>query len=91
MTNNPLETTHGAVTDAYPFVSSGGSTVYETLRYNDGFVSCNCPGWIFRKNCKHAREVHAGRAVATTLSLPRMNTITEAHSARRKLKIRGAT
>ena len=41
---------------------------YETLRYTDGSMSCNCPGWTRRvaadgtRSCKHTRSVHMGTA-----------------------------
>ena len=43
---------------------------YETLRYEDGSTSCNCPGWTRRittdgsRSCKHTRSVDLGRADA---------------------------
>ena len=39
---------------------------YETLRYTDQSMSCNCPGWTRRvaadgsRSCKHARAVDMG-------------------------------
>ena len=41
---------------------------YETLRYTDGALSCNCPGWTRRiaadgtRSCKHTRAVDLVRA-----------------------------
>ena len=43
---------------------------YETLRYTNGSLSCNCPGWTRRvaadgsRSCKHTRAVDLGRADA---------------------------
>lgn len=43
---------------------SSPDTVYETLRYSDGSVSCDCPGWTRRavRTCRHTRAVIAGDA-----------------------------
>lgn len=41
---------------------------YETLRYTDQSLSCNCPGWTRRvaadgsRSCKHTRAVDMGTA-----------------------------
>jgi len=43
--------------------SSNPNKVYETLVYQDGSVSCNCPGWTRRvapdgsRSCKHTVKV----------------------------------
>ena len=29
---------------------------YYIIRGDDGVVYCNCPGWRFRKDCKHLRD-----------------------------------
>lgn len=46
---------------AWSFPSSGGSTVYEVLLYDDGVLSCNCPGWVYcrkgERGCKHTRSI----------------------------------
>ena len=46
------------------FQSSSGSGTYETLQYNDGSLSCDCPGWTRRaiRSCKHTRAVELGDA-----------------------------
>ena len=49
----------------YWFESSSGGPPHETLRYNDGTLSCSCPGWCKRnvggvRTCKHVRIVKAG-------------------------------
>jgi hypothetical protein len=54
-----------AAVHVYWFESSSGSGSYETIRYNDGTVSCNCPGWTKRtrnggRECKHTRAVLSG-------------------------------
>lgn len=55
-----------AVTYAWRFLSSDGDRTYETLRYTDGSLSCDCPGWTRRvgangeRTCKHCREVQMG-------------------------------
>lgn len=41
---------------------------YETLRYTDQSMSCNCPGWTRRvaadgsRSCKHIRSIDMGTA-----------------------------
>ena len=47
---------------AWAFPSSSGSTVYETTLDEEGDLSCNCPGFIFKKkgqerSCKHTRQI----------------------------------
>lgn len=49
--------------------SRDDSTLYQTLAYTDHTLSCDCPGWKFKKKntggdrtCKHARLVEAGLA-----------------------------
>lgn len=47
--------------------SSPGKT-YQTLVYVDGSMSCECPGWKFKRKtaangdrtCKHVRDIDAG-------------------------------
>ena len=51
--------------DAWAFPSSKGTTTYEVVRQSDGSLTCNCPGWVFKKKdaireCKHTRLVQAG-------------------------------
>ena len=47
---------------------------YETLRYTDGALSCNCPGWTRRiaadgtRSCKHTRSVDLNRADAQCIA-----------------------
>jgi hypothetical protein len=50
----------------WKFQSSSGTGTYETLKYNDGSLSCDCPGWTRRaiRSCKHTRWVEAGEANA---------------------------
>jgi hypothetical protein len=44
------------------YISSNGTTVYTAVRWKKSQqCSCNCPGWAFRKSCKHSKKV----AVAT--------------------------
>jgi len=47
---------------AWAFPSSSGSTIYETTLDDQGILSCNCPGFIFKKkgqerSCKHTRRI----------------------------------
>ena len=57
-----------AIAKVWIFASSSGRGTYETLRYDDGTTSCNCPGWTRRvtpdgsRSCKHTRLVDMGRA-----------------------------
>ena len=37
--------------------SSNGKKSYEILLYENGTLSCNCPGWRFRKECRHTKEI----------------------------------
>lgn len=52
------------------FRSSSGSGMYETLKYDDGSLSCDCPGWTRRaiRSCKHTRAVENGDANAMAQS-----------------------
>lgn len=50
------------VVTAWAFPSSSGSTTYETTLDDEGTLSCNCPGFIFKKkgqerSCKHTRQI----------------------------------
>ena len=47
---------------AWAFPSSSGSTTYETTLDEVATLSCNCPGFIYKKagqtrGCKHTRQV----------------------------------
>jgi len=52
------------------FKSSSGTHVYETIRYDDGSHSCDCPGWCKRpiRSCKHTRAAELGDANSIALS-----------------------
>jgi hypothetical protein len=58
-----------AAVHVYWFASSTSSKTYETIRYDDGTCSCDCPGWCKRvasngcRSCKHTRMVDAGIGV----------------------------
>jgi hypothetical protein len=47
---------------------SNPDKTYETLRYTDQSISCNCPGWTRRvaadgsRSCKHTRSIDMGTA-----------------------------
>jgi hypothetical protein len=46
--------------EEWRFPSSSGAAVYTMKRHPDGSLSCNCPGWIFKRSgqersCKHTR------------------------------------
>ena len=59
-----------SIAKSWMFESSSSSKEYETLQYEDGSTSCNCPGWTRRvapdgsRSCKHTRAVDMGRADA---------------------------
>ena len=64
-----------AVLAAWAFPSSSGSTTYETTLDEAGTLSCNCPGFIFKKKgqargCKHTRQIepYTARLLAQTLT-----------------------
>jgi hypothetical protein len=63
-----LTSEHGAIAKAWTFDSSSGTAKYQTLQYSDGYVSCDCRGWINRcapdgtRSCKHTRMVDMGNA-----------------------------
>lgn len=54
--------------ESWLFESSSSAKTYETLRYADGSLSCNCPGWTRRttangeRTCKHTRLAECGLA-----------------------------
>lgn len=53
---------HPPVTAAWAFASTHGTTTYETLLYTDGTLSCDCPGWVYRKagrarGCRHTKDL----------------------------------
>ena len=38
-------------------ITSSSGSVYTLRRVNGAKVTCNCPGFKFYKNCKHAKKV----------------------------------
>lgn len=55
------------INTAYGFQSSSSTEVYQTLVFEDGKITCNCPGWTRRivdgvRTCKHVRFVEMGIA-----------------------------
>jgi len=55
------------ITDFHVMPSSDGMKTYQVLKYKDGSLSCDCPGWTKRcvngvRTCKHVRLVQAGCA-----------------------------
>ena len=57
------------ISQVWQFPSDSNPDVeYETLRYTDGSLSCNCPGWTRRiaadgtRSCRHTRCIDMGRA-----------------------------
>ena len=58
-----------SISEVWTFASDSNSDRdYQTLRYPDGTLSCNCPGWTRRvagdgsRSCKHTRWVDLGQA-----------------------------
>ena len=55
--------------------SSNPNKNYESLKYSDGSLSCNCPGWCRRvtadgyRTCRHTRSVDAGTADSECVSM----------------------
>lgn len=48
--------TNDAVSD--DFVSSKGTDVYHaTASHNEELCNCTCPGWIYRRKCRHVTEL----------------------------------
>ena len=50
------------IVGAWAFPSSSGSTTYETTLDEVATLSCNCPGFIYKKagqtrGCKHTRQI----------------------------------
>ena len=41
-----------------------GTSIYTATLWADGTTSCNCPGWRFRRTCKHS-----ARAVSLTTTV----------------------
>ena len=57
------------ISQDWTFASDSNPDIdYETLRYTDQSMSCNCPGWTRRvaadgsRSCKHTRAVDMGTA-----------------------------
>ena len=57
------------ISQVWTFASdSNPDREYQTLRYTDESLSCNCPGWTRRlaadgsRSCKHTRWVDLGQA-----------------------------
>jgi hypothetical protein len=36
---------------------SDPTKTYEVMKYDDGSHSCNCPGWVYRRSCRHIKEI----------------------------------
>ncbi len=57
------------ISQVWTFTSDSNPDInYETLRYTDQSMSCNCPGWTRRvaadgsRSCKHTRSIDMGTA-----------------------------
>lgn len=58
-----------SISQVWTFTSDSNPDInYETLRYTDQSMSCNCPGWTRRvaadgtRSCKYTRAVDMGTA-----------------------------
>jgi len=63
--------------------AAGQEVKYEVLLYDDGCISCNCPGWTFKRKgkpreCKHTREMVV--MANETVELYKSGALTETHS-----------
>lgn len=59
---------------AFAFRSSSSLTVYESLLYSDGSMTCNCPGWTIKKkdkerDCTHLKTIRDGRVNLALMEL----------------------
>lgn len=67
---------------AWATPSSHGTTTYETILHFDGTLSCNCPGWTFKRGdtrgCKHTK-LYASDAEAILTRLRAGEVITSPH------------
>jgi len=39
------------------YESSSSSRIYTVRLNKDGSLSCNCPGWIYRRTCRHVKDM----------------------------------
>jgi len=42
--------------------SSNPDVIYKIIEGNDGTIYCECPGWKFKRDCKHLKQYHAKSA-----------------------------
>jgi hypothetical protein len=60
------------VISAWANASTHGVTTYETLLWEDGTMSCNCPGWIYHgRSCKHVTRLATEASKIFQKKLPR--------------------
>ena len=54
-------------------------------QFKEGDISCNCPGWRYRRTCTHVKEVEqmAGVKAVRALTKPRTTRVADASSATR--------
>ena len=50
--------------------SSNPSKTYNIIEGNDGVIYCECPGWKFKRDCKHLREYHHYHSYGPNLAPP---------------------
>ena len=55
-------TTATAAVQSYSVASSSSAGKRYQLVARDGYVSCSCPGFMYRRRCRHARALKEGLA-----------------------------
>jgi len=73
----------------FPSKSSPGTVHTVTFwtedhkQFKEGDLSCNCPGWRYRRTCKHVKEVEQMAGVKTVRALTRNTRVANAGAATR--------
>ena len=57
------------IIETFNFASASSAAVYQTVKYSDGTVSCNCPGWTNKKKGASERTCRHAKAVVGVLSV----------------------
>ena len=75
--------------------SSNADKLYQCLQYEDGTLSCDCPGWCKRaasdgtRTCKHTRLVAAGMGEQTAKKVVKHRQLAAASPAPARATSRG--